>query len=149
MSFSLEMLLALLAFLLIVFLILYLDKKAYFTNKDLLEKEIEKRVNNKVQGKLADENKGNETGATDREICVYVPSMKIWGIGLVVGLVIFISPILYKIIESLFIKHPEYRTDLCLRWPVWPYVVQIFGLLFIFGIFALVITAIIRIAKED
>jgi len=124
MSFSFEMLMALLIFLLVIVLSMRLDKSIYHLNKNGQQEK----------------NKGPNP---------YVPNLKIWGIGLIVGLVIFISPILYKIIESLFIKHPEYRTDLCLRWPVWPYVVQIFGLLFIFGIFALVITAIIRIAKED
>lgn len=159
MSFSLEMLIATLVFLLIVFLIIYLDKKTYFANKDLLNKYIEGKIESEVTKRLPGEKENITTEArigipsppTDkkRDICVYVPGMKIWGIGLIVGLVIFISPILYKIIESLFIKQPEYKTDFCLRWPAWPYVVQIFGLLFIFGIFALIITAIIRIAKED
>ena len=202
MSFSLEMLLAIMVFLLIVFLILYLDKKIYFTNKDLLEKDIERKIKiesevtrrtfsevekqlkelkeeltkiNQALKEKSEQNEG-EKSKTDsgspevqnkgtalaaptgnnllpadikREVCVYVPSMKIWGIGLIVGLLILITPILCKIIESLFIRQPEYRTDLYLRWPVWPYVVQIFGLLFIFGIFAFVIAAIIKIAKED
>jgi len=120
------MLMALLIFLLIIVLSMWLDKSIYHLN-----------LNKNGQ---QEKNKGPNP---------YVPNLKIWGIGLIVGLVIFISPILYKIIESLFIKQPEYRTDFCLRWPAWPYIVQIFGLLFIFGIFALIITAIIRIAKED
>lgn len=199
MSFSLEMLLAIMVFLLIVFLILYVDKKTYFANKSLLEKDIEIKIENEViRGtssevekqlkelkeeltkinqalKEKSEQSGGEPNQTanlsleqkdaippeaptrdslrsadiKREVCVYVPSMKIWGIGLIVGLLILITPILCKIIESLFIRQPEFRTDLYLRWPVWPYVVQIFGLLFIFGIFAFVIAAIIKIAKED
>lgn len=48
MSFSLEMLLAIMVFLLIVFLILYVDKKTYFANKSLLEKDIEIKIENEV-----------------------------------------------------------------------------------------------------
>ena len=200
MSISLEMLLAIMVFLLIVFLILYVDKKTYFANKSLLEKDIEIKIENEVIRGTSSEvekqlkelkeeltkinqalkEKSEQSGGGEpnqtanlsleqkdaippeaptrdslrsadikREVCVYVPSMKIWGIGLIVGLLILITPILCKIIESLFIRQPEFRTDLYLRWPVWPYVVQIFGLLFIFGIFAFVIAAIIKIAKED
>jgi len=191
------MLLAIIVFLLIVSLILYMDKKTYFVNKSLLEKDIERKIESEVTTRLSGEveqleqleekmkklnlavnndSKNNPSGSSGqssnsvagqidgsanvalnmsnpadikREVCVYVPSMKIWGIGLIVGLVIFITPVLCKIIESLFIRQPEYRTDLYLRWPVWPYVVQIFGLLFTFGIFALVIAAIVKIVKED
>ena len=169
MSFSLEMLLAIMVFLLIVFLILYVDKKTYFANKSLLEKDIEIKIENEVIRGTSSEvekqlkelkeeltkinqalkEKSEQSGGGEpnqtanlsleqkdaippeaptrdslrsadikREVCVYVPSMKIWGIGLIVGLLILITPILCKIIESLFIRQPEYRTDLYLRWPV-------------------------------
>ena len=82
---------------------------------------------------------------------VYVPNLKIWAFGAVVGLAIFLIPLIYKVMDIIFNTgwhrpFPRFYH----RFTAWPhYLTQIFGLLFILGVIGIFAYTLVKISKDD
>ena len=95
----------------------------------------------------------SESGQAEKEEKkkVFVPNLKIWAFGAVVGLAIFLIPLIYKVMDIIFNTgwhrpFPRFYH----RFTTWPhYLTQIFGLLFILGVIGIFAYTLVKISKDD
>lgn len=95
------------------------------------------------------QSKHNQTKEKKQRL-IYVPNLKIWAFGAVIGLAIFSIPVIYKSLDIIFNTgwqrpFPRFYH----RFTAWPYLIQIFGWLFILGVIGIFAYALVKISKDD